>query len=83
MHGFDGCIKILRRAQELLARFGERFQAWPFDPAARSWREVDDPAYVVVTSLRSIILAALKSRCCSPTFMLYLRLESPLSSQAC
>jgi tRNA (cmo5U34)-methyltransferase len=51
VHGFDGSTEMLQRAQERLARFGERFQARPFDLAARSWRDVDCPVHAVVTSL--------------------------------
>ena len=51
VHGFDGSTEMLQRAQERLARFGGRFQASPFDLAARSWRDVDDPVHAVVTSL--------------------------------
>ena len=49
--GFDGSTTMLRRAQERLARFGERFQPKPFDLASRSWRAVDRPVHAVVTSL--------------------------------
>jgi tRNA (cmo5U34)-methyltransferase len=51
VQGFDGSTEMLQRARERLARFGERFQARPFDLAARAWRDVDDPVHAVVTSL--------------------------------
>jgi len=51
VYGFDGSAEMLQRAKERLARFGERFQAKPFDLFAKSWRKTDHPVHTVVTSL--------------------------------
>jgi len=51
VYGFDGSAEMLQRAKERLARFGERFQAKPFDLFAKSWRKADHPVNTVVTSL--------------------------------
>jgi tRNA (cmo5U34)-methyltransferase len=51
VYGLDGSTEMLQRAQERLARFGERFQAQPFDLFARLWRNADHPVHAVVTSL--------------------------------
>jgi trans-aconitate methyltransferase len=51
VYGLDGSTEMLQRAQQRLARFGERFRAEPFDLFARSWRKADQPVHAVVTSL--------------------------------
>ncbi len=51
VHGLDGSPEMLRRAQERLAPYGERFQARLFDLAARSWRKAERPIHAVVSSL--------------------------------
>lgn len=49
--GLDGSTEMLHRAQERLARFGERFQPKQFDIFFTSWREAMMPIHAVVSSL--------------------------------
>ena len=49
--GLDGSDEMLRRAQERLLPFGNRFRAQHFDLFATSWRSVDPPVQAIVSSL--------------------------------
>lgn len=49
--GLDRSPAMLAAAAQRLARFGDRFQAQPFDMVARDWREVARPVHAVVSSL--------------------------------
>jgi tRNA (cmo5U34)-methyltransferase len=51
VYGLDGSAEMLQRAQERLARFGDRFQGGLFDLAAQDWREPGIPIQAVVSSL--------------------------------
>jgi tRNA (cmo5U34)-methyltransferase len=51
VHGYDGSPAMLSRASERLARFGDRFQAQPFDLASDEWRRPPFPVQAVVSSL--------------------------------
>lgn len=49
--GLDSSAEMLRRAQERLERFGQRFQGKRFDLFERSWPDTQDPLHAVVSSL--------------------------------
>jgi tRNA (cmo5U34)-methyltransferase len=51
LHGLDGSVEMLRRAEERLARFGNRFRCEMFDLAAPDWRRSQVPVNAVVSSL--------------------------------
>jgi tRNA (cmo5U34)-methyltransferase len=49
--GYDGSAEMLRRTEERLAAYGERFQPVYFDLADQAWRSLDMPVQAVVSSL--------------------------------
>jgi tRNA (cmo5U34)-methyltransferase len=49
--GLDGSPEMLRRAQERLSAYRERFHARKFDLAASDWRKMETPLRAVLTSL--------------------------------
>jgi SAM-dependent methyltransferase len=51
VHGLDGSAGMRQRAQERLARFGERFRCAGFDLASRSWRRPEFDIIAVVSSM--------------------------------
>ncbi|MBN1146011.1 MAG: class I SAM-dependent methyltransferase [Anaerolineales bacterium] len=51
VHGLDGSVEMLQRAQARLARFGDRFRCARFDLAAEDWREPGFQAHAAVSSL--------------------------------
>ncbi len=51
LFGLDGSQEMLQAARRRLQRFGERFQAGPFDLFSRHWPTVELPVRGVVSSL--------------------------------
>lgn len=51
VRGLDGSATMLKRARQALASFGERFNAEPFDLAARDWRAPAQKYRAIVSSL--------------------------------
>jgi tRNA (cmo5U34)-methyltransferase len=49
--GLDGSVLMLERAEQRLARFGDRVKLNSFDLVDRSWRKPDRPVQAVVSSL--------------------------------
>lgn len=49
--GMDGSVLMLEAAGQRLVRFGERARLRSFDLADRSWRQLEKPVQVVVSSL--------------------------------
>ena len=51
LQGLDGSTLMLERAQQRLARFGDRVKLGRFELADHSWRRMDQPVQGVVSSL--------------------------------
>jgi tRNA (cmo5U34)-methyltransferase len=49
--GYDGSLEMLRRAEERLSAYGERFQPVHFDLTDQAWRSLEMPVQAVVSSL--------------------------------
>lgn len=51
VHGVDESLELLQRAQQRLARFGERFEPQQADLASDAWHLPDSPVEAVVSAL--------------------------------
>lgn len=51
VQGFDGSAEMLRRAQERLSRFGNRFTCQRFELASSDWRKPEQTINAVISSM--------------------------------